>query len=331
MKKSSGWRGIVGVTSLACVVGGISSLAFIAPAPIDFSGDGRSDFAVVRNTGGGAGGAVTWFVSNAQTSATTAYQWGISTDFFIPGDYDGDSLEDPAIWRSGAAGSAGCWVRQSSNGAVAFFPFGVSNDDPTVIGDYDGDGKIDCAVYRAGANPGAPSYWWYRRSSDGATAAIQWGQNGDFPVPGDFNGDGTADVAVQRNAGGGNANFFIRLSTGAVIVILFGTPTDLVVPGDYDGDGATDLAVVRGSGGNIQWWVRSSMNGSVTPTLWGASATDFPVQGDYDGDNKTDIAVWRPSATPGATQFFVSRSTGGMLARSWGQPGDYPVANYNSH
>jgi hypothetical protein len=331
MKRLSGWRGIVGLTSLACLVGGISSGAFVAGAPIDFSGDSRSDFAIVRNTGGGPSGAITWWVSNAVTSAATAYQWGMATDFFIPGDYDGDALEDPAIWRAGPVGTAGCWVKRSTNGAAQFTPFGQTGDDPTVLGDYDGDGKIDCAVYRAGVMAGMASHWWYKRSSDGGVGFIQWGQNGDFPVPGDFNGDGVADVAVQRNAGGGNANFFIRLSTGAIFVIMFGTPTDVVVPGDYDGDGVTDIATVRGASGNILWWVRSSATGTATPTFFGASATDFPVQGDYDGDGKTDHAVFRPSATPGATQFFVLRSTGGLLARAWGQNGDYPVANYNAH
>jgi spore coat protein A, manganese oxidase len=332
MKRLSGWRGIVCLTSLACLVGGISSVAFIAPAPIDFSGDNRSDFAIVRNTGGGPSGAITWWVSNAATSAATNYGWGIASDFFIPGDFDGDGLEDPVIWRSGAVGTAGCWVRQSSNGAAAFIPWGQAGDDPTVIGDYDGDGKIDCAVYRGGVSSGQPSYWWYKRSSDGGVGVVQWGQNGDFPAPGDYNGDGVADMAIQRNAGGGNANFYIRLSTGAISVITFGTPTDVVVPGDYDGDGITDIATVRGLSGNIIWWVRSSATGTATPTFFGASATDFPVQGDYDGDNKTDIAVFRPSATPGATQFFVLRSNGaGMLSRAWGQNGDYPVANYNAH
>lgn len=40
-----------------------------AAAPCDFDGDGVTDFAVVRNTGGGSTGAVTWFISYAGTGA----------------------------------------------------------------------------------------------------------------------------------------------------------------------------------------------------------------------------------------------------------------------
>jgi hypothetical protein len=36
-----------------------------ADAPVDYNGDGRSDFVVVRNTGGGAGGQVSWLFNIA--------------------------------------------------------------------------------------------------------------------------------------------------------------------------------------------------------------------------------------------------------------------------
>jgi hypothetical protein len=116
--------------------------------------------------------------------------------------------------------------------------------------------------------------------------------------------------------------------------IVFGTPTDVIVPGDYDGDGKTDLATVRGTAGNISWFVRPSSTGVINggPTaVFGNSATDFPTQGDYDGDGKTDFAVWRPNADPAQNYFFFLGSTSGYGQNEWGQNGDYPVANYNSH
>src|SRR4029079_18874058 len=126
----------------------------------------------------------------------------------------------------------------------------------------------------------------------------QFGQNGDFPSPGDYDGDGKWDYIVQRNAGGGQARFWMHLSTSGFTSTVFGTPTDVIVPGDYDGDGKTDIATVRGVSGQINWFYLSISGGVSVQVPFGLSASDFPVQGDYDGDGKTDIAVWRPNADP---------------------------------
>ncbi len=303
---------------------------------VDFNGDGKTDFAVVRNTGGGAGGQVTWFINYNGTSNFTAPEWGISTDVFVPVDFDGDNKTDVAIWRAGAAGTAGYYILQSADSTFRFEQFGQTSDNPRVAADYDGDGKADPAVYRSGAASGDQSVWYYRGSLNNpgdSVTFVPWGLNGDFPAPGDYDGDGKNDFVVQRNNGNGQARFWMNLSTDGVTSVVFGTPTDVIVPGDYDGDGKSDLAVVRGSAGQINWYVRPSSTGVVSGgpyAVFGASATDFPVQGDYDGDGKTDPAVWRPSGTPGVSAFWFSGSTSGTRAFTWGQNGDDPVANYNT-
>ncbi len=317
---------------VVAVVGGLPVAGATAQeVAVDFSGDGRSDYPVVRNTGGGPSGGVTWFVMNSANGSFTTRLWGIATDFFVPGDYDGDGRTDHAIWRPLAGGVSQWWIVRSSNGTTYSETFGTLGDDPTVQGDYDGDGKTDIAVYRPGASAGQPSFWIYKRSIDGVIVSTLWGQNGDFPAPGDYDGDGRADFAIQRNGGGGQAIFWFNNSTAGISNLFFGTPTDVIVPGDYDGDGRTDVAIVRGQGGAIIWWVRQSSNGMAVSRNFGVAATDFPTQGDYDGDGRTDAAIWRPSATPGASAFWVAASGGGTLFRAFGQNGDYPVANFNSH
>ncbi len=303
-------------------------------AVIDFDGNGRTDLTVVRNTGGGPSGQITWFINYGGTSTTVASAWGLSGDFFVPVDYDGDQKTDIAVWRAGAPTVASFYILQSATNTVRVEVFGQTGDDPTIVDDYNGDGKADLAVYRAGANSGDQSIWFYRASVGGPVIYTPWGQNGDFVAPGDYDGDGKADFVVQRNNGGGQARFWMNQTTAGISSVVFGTPTDVIVPGDYDGDGKTDLAVVRGVGGQYNWFVRPSSTGAISggPTaVFGSSATDFTAQGDYDGDGKTDIGIWRPSAVPGESIFWYSGSTSGAFGVPFGQNGDYPVANYNGH
>ncbi len=303
-------------------------------APVDFTGDGKTDYTVVRITGGGPSGQVTWFYDPNGGGATQAYAWGLGTDFFVPEDYDGDGKDDIAVWRPGAPGT---WYILNSNGFTARVEaYGQTGDDPTVVGDYNNDGKADLAVYRDGASVGMQSFWYYRTVPNGAVTFFPWGTNGDFPAPGDYDGDGSNDFVVQRsNGAGGQARFWIRLATGAESSVVFGTPTDVIVPGDYDGDGKTDIAVARGSlGSPIVWYYDpSSIAGvQVVQNTFGIAASDYTVQGDYDGDGRTDIAIWRPSATPGQSVFWsFNSSTSSAVPHGFGSIDDYPVANYNSH
>ncbi len=303
---------------------------------LDYNDDGKTDYVTVRNTGGGPSGQITWFIGLNGIAGLQAYQWGIATDEFISGDFDADGKDDVAVFRAnGGVGAGTTFYILNSNGNTARVEnFGVTGDDPSVVGDYNNDGIDDLAVYRAGASAGAQSTWYYRTTPNGPVNFAPFGVAGDFPAPGDYDGDGTSDFVVQRNAGGGQAAFWRNLSTAPDDVVIFGTPTDVIVPGDYDGDGKTDIATVRGSGGQILWYYEPSGTAGVQAlgALWGASATDFPAQGDYNGDGKTDFAVWRPSVTPGQSAFWIlSPTTGATSTVPFGQNGEYPVANYNTH
>ncbi len=302
-----------------------------AKRPLDFDGDGRTDAAVIRNTGGGSGGQVTWYTRASSSGVLSANQFGSATDFFVSGDFDGDGKADLTVWRPGA--QANFYILQSQTNTLRADAFGTTGDEPAVVGDYTGDGRDDPAIYRAGATAGAASLWAYRASSGplaGQIIITQWGQNGDFPAPGDYDGDGRYDFVVQRGIGG-NAVFFLNQTTAGNATIYWGLATDFVVPGFYDNDCKTDITVSRTVSGGVNWYVRNSTNGALQSFAFGASG-DSRTQGDYDGDGATDIAVWRPSATPGATTFYWRRSIDGVLgAQQWGQTGDYPVANFNTH
>lgn len=304
-------------------------------ALFDYTGDGRSDFATVRNTGGGQGGAITWSVLESTGSsggATQTFGLGISTDNFLDGDFDGDGIADGVVWR---ASEGLFYVRRSSRplDAPLAIALGAVGDNPRHVGDYDGDNVADATVYRAGATAGATSSFIIRLSSNGQLRTLVAGENGAFPSAGiDLNGDNRADVSVQSNAGGGAGRFRLFDGTSGFNFLdtNFGTPTDLVVTGNHAGNARGDITVVRGVGGVLNWTTREAISGTAQPVvLLGASATDFVLTGDYDGDGLDDHAVWRPSQTPGESRFIVRRSTSVAvpLEVPAGQNGDYPVAN----
>jgi subtilisin-like proprotein convertase family protein len=288
----------------------------------DYDGDGKTDYAVVRNAGG-LNGQITWFISDNATGIPRSQAWGLGLDTFIPADFDGDQKDDIAVWRPGVQSQF--LIIRSSNNSLQTVDFGTASDNASVVGDYNADGIDDFAVYRPGATPGAQSFFFV--SYGGVLYSQAWGLNGDIPAPGDYDGDNRMDFAVQR-AQGGNGVFYIRYTVPqADTVTTFGLANDIIVPGYYDGDAKTDLAVVSAVGGFWKWTYRPSAGGPDIVDEWGISATDYPVPGDYNGDGKNDYAVWRPGATPGAlSTFYVMRPVTRVIeTRQWGLDADVPV------
>jgi hypothetical protein len=295
-----------------------------AKRPIDFNGDGKTDFQVLRN----ASGQINWYTL-INGGAFTTTQFGLIGDTFVPSDYDGDGKADVAVWRPGSP--AHFYILQSGTNTLRAENFGLMGDDPTVVGDYDGDGLTDTAAYRPGT-ASSQAIWFYKSSINGSIQYTVWGNPNDYPIPGDFDGDGKNDWTVQRNIGVGQAAFYRLLSGGGANGVAFGFSTDVVVPGYYDSDCKTDIAVVRGSGGNLVWYILNSTDGQVRGYAFGVSGSDYLTPGDYDGDGITDVAVWRPNNGGGQGYFFVLRSAdGSFLAQNWGVQNDYPTASYNQH
>jgi len=314
---------------------------------IDFDGDGKTDYTVIRDNGAGA--PVTWFtLMNDGTGSNIKVQdWGLDTDQFTPADFDGDGKTDLAIWRQPSNGGSGTfWILNSLDGTVTVTPWGTESDDPSVVRDYDGDGKADVAVYRKDFTADTGT-WFYSTSSGplkGTVITFAWGRASDSPYTGDFNGDGKADFAIDRptdlNDPNSAAEVWVHYGDGANNaagpsadkIDRWGLFSDLFVPGDFDGDGKTDYAIVRSAGGQLEWWVRWSTDNSVHVARWGLD-TDIIAQGDYDGDGKTDLAVWRPNDDGQYAAFYaLSSKTGAPIFRAWGTAlpnTDVPAAGYD--
>ncbi len=280
---------------------------------MDFDGNGRANYATFRPNNN------VWSILRPDGSTQT-FPYGIAnTDYITPADFDGDGITDIAVWRE----TNGVWyVLQSSTGTFQFVQFGTFGDEP-VARDFDGDSKADFAVAR---RVNGQIVWYVLNSIDGSFRVEQFGLDTDFIAPGDYDGDGRFDLAIYRTEANGQGQFYVNQSTAGFTAILFGLGSDLVVPGDYDGDGKTDFAVVR-EGTPYTWYILRSSDFGVTQIPFGTKPQES-TQNDYDGDGRTDISVWDPTTM---TFSVLNSSNGATVQTVFGQNGDFPIANYDTH
>ncbi len=181
--------------------------------------------------------------------------------------------------------------------------------------DFDGDAKTDIGIFRPA---GAASEWWINRSSTGVTFALVFGASTDRITPADYTGDGKSDIAFFRPSTG--QWFVLRSEDFSFFALPFGTNGDVPVPADYDADGKADFAVFRPSNSN---WFLSQSSGAPTRIFQFGATGDVPVVSDYDGDGKADVGIFRNAG--GAAQWWINRSTAGLLALQFGNATDKAV------
>ena len=247
----------------------------VSTALFDFDGDGKTDAANWNQSTG------VWRVKKSSDSSVYTLTFGANASNVVPGDYDGDSVTDFAIFSAGTFAIK----KSGSGGAQENVLLGAAGDTP-MVGDYDGDGKSDAAVFRP-----STGQWLIRYSSTLSTVTTTFGQSGDVPVAGDYDGDGKTDVAVFRASA---ADWHVSGSTAGYFALHWGVASDMPVPADFDGDDKTDFAVYRPSVGSWYVYKSSTGNGEYIAQMWG-NYGDQPVPADYDGDGTADFAVWRPT------------------------------------
>lgn len=97
--------------------------------PADYTGDGKADFVIVRET---TGNQAIWYVNNSVTNAITSTPFGIpgfsaTSDIPVRGDYDGDGIQDIAVWRPT---NQTFYYKNSSNGTLQGQQWGAAGDFP---------------------------------------------------------------------------------------------------------------------------------------------------------------------------------------------------------
>ncbi len=324
-----------------------------AKRPIDFDGDGKNDYSVMRFPAAGATRPINFWNRNSTTGTTISAAWGDAVrDFPCPGDFDGDGQDDYSLYRDATTlgGQSEFWVLTSGTNTVLYYAWGLGQpsttnfnpSDTPLCRDYDGDGKTDVAVARRGATTGDPLTWYIRQSSTNTSRVVNWGVTGsatnafyDAPIPADYDGDGKADLAIYRFGTAPDNSYVIqRSSDGGTTFQQWGSfATDYILPGDFDGDGKSDYAVAR-TGATaatpMVWWILQSSNGQIVTRQFGITS-DFPAQGDYDGDGKADIAIFRQGGSTGAAaNFWVFNSFDSTILNSqWGVSPDFAVNTFD--
>lgn len=236
------------------------------PAPMDYDGDGRTEFTIFRP-------GIGWYFYNDNGTLLKSIPITLAGAKPAPADYDGNGTDDVVVYRNGT------WTKYDFNtGNVAW---NVTTDNFTdgvpVPMDYDGDGRAEFTVFRPGIN-------WHFYNEDGSYYSGVWvGEPGPVPAPGDYDGNGTEDaVAFNRN----NPSWiFYNINTPQYVRTVItpggsanGDPIQ-PTPLDYDGDGSVDLTYMNG--GPWDFWLD---DGTLRNAFW-------------TGGNTGDLAMSRVQHT----------------------------------
>jgi hypothetical protein len=284
---------------------------------MDFDGDQRADFAVVRVRGSN----MSWHIYQS-TEGYKVQKWGLYTDTPVAGDYDGDGKTDLAIYRGSynpmtLMGQYSYYILRSQTNsldALTFQDYSFYFDSPTQQ-DYDGDGKTDPGTYYGEFGLSLPMQ--LRLSSGGFYSLIVPSANSLARI-GDTDGDGRADLAYLNSYT--NVLTMRNIDFGGVRTVDISSMGGFLVPGDFDGDGKGDIAVWRSSDG-VWLWIRSSDN--VVQSIHFGANGDRPVPADYDGDGKTDQAIWRPGTSQ--SYYWINQSRDGLRVFPWGISTDMAI------
>ncbi len=215
--------------------------------------------------------------------------YGTAGDVPIAGDWDGDGIDTPGIYRN-VDGVMRFFLINNNTGGFAdvSFAFGQPGDIP-IAGDWDGNGTVTCGVYR----PGNQTFFLRNTNTAGnpdLTVVITGAQASDRPVAGRWvAGSPVTGVGLYRPS---NGQFLLKnanTSGPPDTVFQVTTTGTLVAPvaGDWLRQGFATVGVVVNLEGTIQFQLRTANTGG-PPTLrvnYGAPG-DVPLIGNWDGQPK---------------------------------------------
>jgi RHS repeat-associated protein len=236
---------------------------------------------------------VTWYLKNTNATGPADIQinYGLTTDYPVMGDWDGNGTTTLGIYRNGSF-----YLRNSNTNGNAdiVFAFGASGDQP-IAGDWDGDGIDTIGVYQSSTGT------FILGSSNNAGTAVQtfsFGMSGDVAIVGDWNGDGLDTTGVFRPSTG---VFYLKNSNDqspADLQFTFGAPGDQPVAGDWNNDGIDTIGVYR----NGTFYLRNANSTGNADLAFALGVSgDLPIAGNWDGQPPPVSPTHTPGPTPTKT------------------------------
>jgi len=188
-----------------------------------------------------------WYLYDGTGGLVTSFFYGNPRDYPFMGDWDGDGIETPGLYRQSDGFVYIKNTNAQGNADVSFF-FGNPGDVP-IAGDFNGDGSDTVSIYR----PGNQRFYIINalgKNGGGLGAAevvYTFGNPGDKPFVGDFDGDGMETVGLHRESTGRVYYINEHRSGNADNLFTFGNPGDRLIAGDWNGNGKFSPALFRPS------------------------------------------------------------------------------------
>ena len=188
-----------------------------------------------------------WYLYDDGGALVTSFFYGNPGDYPFMGDWDGDGVETPGLYRQS---DGYVYLRNSNTVGIADIRFFFGNPgDVPIAGDFNGDGFDTVSIYR----PSNQTFYIINElgANDGGLGAAEFsyvfGNPGDKPFVGDFNGNGIETVGLHRESTG--LVYFRNTHTQGIAdaQFIFGDPGDRLVAGDWTGDGVFTPALFRPS------------------------------------------------------------------------------------
>lgn len=181
-----------------------------------------------------------WYLRNPLTGRTTSFYYGDPGDYPFMGDWDGDGLDTPGLYRRS---DGYVYLRSSNTQGIAdvAFLFGNPGDIP-VPGDFDGDGRDTVSLYR----PREARFYVINSlgSHGGGLGAAEYdfafGFPGDQAFAADFDGDGRDTVGIYRQGVG-----LVTLRSDPNVSFYFGEPGDDLLVAPFGGGRRDTFGVYR--------------------------------------------------------------------------------------
>jgi hypothetical protein len=210
----------------------------------DWAGLGYDSLGVVRpGPNGVAQFSLDTNGNNTFDRADQVFSFGLNTDTFLAGDWNGSGTTKIGVVRPGANGVAVFSLDTNGDGTFdasdTVTSFGL-NTDTFLVGDWNGDGRAKIGVVRPG--PNGVAIFSLDTNGDGVfdsgDQVFSFGLNSDTFLVGDWNGDGRAKIGVVRGLPDGTAVFSLDIDGNGIFdssdsVFHFGVATDRFIVGKW--------------------------------------------------------------------------------------------------